>query len=146
MANARIVVRPNPDADDCLSVAAHQVSEEYDLEGDLNPEWASEAREEILLTVPFDIEAYGPKFSEYVEIEGAVDINVRMRIGTTYIDGELTLVPDESNVLSRWGSTPDHWVDSKMLSSIQALFDVEGQSTVLEALETQGAIIGGRLL
>lgn len=48
-----IIVRADPDQDDCLAAAEDQARIEHDLPGwDLDPRWTDDLRETVTMTLP----------------------------------------------------------------------------------------------
>jgi len=73
-----------------------------------------------------EVDASAVTPSSCIDIEGAVDIDVTVRLGERSIDGEITLVPREADgVLDSWGGSPDYWMTGALLAELHRLSDAD---------------------
>lgn len=60
--------------------------------------------------------------SSCVDVTGAVDVDVEIRMAGITMMGEVTLAPREyDGRLDAYGSTADHWISGKLLAELREL-------------------------
>lgn len=80
--------------------------------------------------------------SSCVEIAGAVDVDVDVRIDDRRISGEVTLAPRQyDGRLAAYGDSPDHWLSGDLLRVLRDLDSAAYRAALdtIEAAATEAA-------
>lgn len=78
----------------------------------------------VFMTNTNTVTASNARPSSYVELIGAVDVDVTVTTSDITVSGEVTLVPRQyDGRLAAYGAQPDHWISGALLQSLSGLDD-----------------------